>query len=96
MARISFKAKVKTVYNVDDTAAYQYIQVPEFKRCHCDMHSFRVHAKYGAYANSDFFGGMLKRIRADVFGGNQLRLDAIPAGVSVDTSGFLAAVTFDV
>ena len=27
MPRITFKAKVRTMYNMDDTVAYQYVEV---------------------------------------------------------------------
>lgn len=93
MARISFRAKVQTMRTVEGEALYRYLQVPEFKRAHCDMGAFRTHAKYGAYANSDLFPGVLRRIRADVFGGRPLRLDQVPDGVSVDETGFLAEVS---
>lgn len=96
MAQIQFKGKIQTVYNMDDSVAYKYIQIPQVDRKHCDMNAFRSHAKYGAYANSDLFKGMLRRIRQETFGKDILRLDAIPPGVNVDTSGFLAVVTFDV
>jgi hypothetical protein len=97
MAKISFRTKVQQTYHSDDTPATAYIQVPELKRSHCDMNAFRQHAKYGAYANSDLFLGMLARIRRDMFGASGvLKLDAIPQGVYVDTSGFLALVEFDV
>lgn len=97
MATIKFKCKVQTMYNMDNTVAYEYLQVPELDRKHCDMGAFRMHGKYGSYANSDLFKGMLKRIREDTFGGkNMIRLDAIPDHVKVDLTGFLAVVTFDV
>mgnify|MGYP006977239969 FL=1 len=97
MARIQFKGKVQTMRNADDdSAVYEYIQVPAFDRKHCDMNAFRRHKKYGPYANSDLFKGMLNRIRKDVFGGQVLKLNAIPEGVQVDASGFLAVVTLDV
>lgn len=96
MATIQFKAKIQTVYNMDDTPAYYYIHVPELDRKHCDMPAFRQHKKYGPYANSDLFKGMLKRIRSDIFQGRPLKLNAIPEGVTVDTSGFLAVVTIEV
>lgn len=91
-ARIQFKGKVETMYNVDGTVAYQYIHVPEFDLKHCDMNAFRRHPKYGGLANSDLFKSVLKRIRQDKFQG-QLKLSSIPDGVSVDTSKFLAVVT---
>lgn len=96
MAKIQFKGKVQTMFNVDNTVAYEYIQVPKFDRKHCDMGAFRQHPKYGSYANSDLFNGFLSRIRKDHFGGQVLKLNAIPEGVQVDTSGFLAVVTLDV
>jgi hypothetical protein len=96
MATIKFKAKVQTMYSMDDVPLYQFVQVPEFKRSHCDMNAFRKHDKYGAYANSDLFAGMLARIRKDRFSGAMLRLDQIPECVTVDATGFLVTVTFDV
>ena len=96
MARIEFKAKVQTMWNMDDTIAYTYIQVPQLDRKHCDMHAFRTHEKYGGLANSDLFKGVLKGIRARFFKDGWLRLNSVPDGVLVDTSGFLAKVTIDV
>lgn len=93
-AKIQFKGKVQTMFNVDDTVSYRYIQVPELDRKHCDINAFRKHPKYGPYANSDLFKGMLKRIRSERFGGVFLKLNCVPDGVNVDESGFLAVVTF--
>lgn len=96
MAKISFRAKVETLRYVDNTVASVRIKVPELKRSHCDMNAFRRHPKYGSYANSDLFPGILKRIRAERFGGDYVKLDKIPDGVTVDQSEFLATVTIDV
>jgi hypothetical protein len=97
MAKISFRAKVQRICNMDDTIAYEYVQVPKLDRKHCDMNAFRQHAKYGSYANSDLFLGMLATIRKGICNvDGWIKLDAIPQGVSVDTSGFLALVEFDV
>jgi hypothetical protein len=61
------------------------------------MSAFRRHPRYGSFANSDLFQNMLTRIRRDVFGtSDAVRLDRIPSGVLVDTSGFLATVSFEV
>lgn len=96
MARIQFKGKIETVYNMDDTIAYRLIRVPTFARAHCDMNAFRRHPKYGSYANSDLFPAFLSRIRKDTFPRvDYFRLDQTPEGVTVDTSGFLAVVTLD-
>ena len=96
MAKIMFKAKLRTLYNLDDTVAYQYVSVPVLTRAHCDMNAFRSHPRYGAYANSGLFPLMLAEIRSDRFPLGILRLDDIPAGVTVDAGGFLAKISFDV
>lgn len=98
MAKIQFKAKIESITFVGDSMpAYRRIKIPELKRNHCDMAAFRQHPKYGSYANSDLFHGILKRIKSEIFNGRDyLRLDSIPAGVSVDESGFLANVEFSV
>ena len=96
MAKIEFRAKVQSVYNLDDTRAYEYVAVPAFKRSHCDMGAFRSHPRYGSYANSDLFLGMLAEIRGDWFPRGIVRLDDIPADVTVDAGGFLAKISFDV
>lgn len=84
MATIRFKGKIKTVYNMDGTPAYDCIRVPEFTTRHCDMNAFRSHPKFGALANSDLFLG------------DYLRMDRVPPCVEVETSGFLATVTVHV
>jgi hypothetical protein len=95
--RIQFKAKIQEVLNMDDTVAYQYVSVPVLKRSHVDMNAARNHPKYGGYANSDMFPGMLARIRSDLIKGSLgLRMDRLPENVVVDTSGFLANVTIEV
>lgn len=95
-ATITFRAKVKTVWHAHDpdSVAWRYVDVPALARRHCDMNAFRRHPKYGSYANSDLFPGMLARIRRDV--GETIRLDRIPASVTVDESGFLAVVVISV
>ena len=100
-ARISFKAKVESVYAPDGAAvAYRIVRVPVLARRHCDMNAFRRHPKYGGLANSDLFAGVLARIWRDVFDCRDyrpfIRLDQLPAGVTVDESGFLAVVSVDV
>jgi hypothetical protein len=101
MAKITFKAKVQPVQNMDGTFAYNMVQIPALTRSHCDMGAFRQHKKYGGFANSDMFPAMLKRIRSDI-GGSAARLRfgaegyTLPENVSIDTSGFLAKVEIDV
>lgn len=97
MATIQFKTKIQTVYNHDNSIAWQYIQVPaKLTRNHCDMPAFRLHPRWGGVANSDLFLGLLKRLRKDIFGGDEIRLDKIPHNVTIDTSGFLAVVSAEV
>jgi len=97
MATIQFKAKVQECMNVDGSLAYKFVRVPEFKRLHCDMHAFRTHPKYGAYANSDLFLGMLKTIRQQFVNSyGYMRLDALPSGIIADHSAFLSTFTIEV
>jgi hypothetical protein len=98
MATVTFKGKVKTVYYVDDTKAYDYIQIPVLTRGHCDMKAFRKHSKLGSYANSDMFLGILERQSQSVLqydSSRKLRLHNIPDGVKVDSTGFLTVVSFE-
>lgn len=98
MATITFKAKAVKFENIDGSDPHLRIQVPTLTRRHCDMDAFRRHPKFGSYANSDFFPGMLGRIRTDLIRGTGpwLRLDDLPANVHADTGGFLATITIEV
>lgn len=96
MATITFKAKKQKMGNMDGTLAYEYVSFPILDRKHCDMQEFRQHTKYGPYANSDLFKGMLAGIRKDLLKGEFLRLDTLPSNVSLDDSGFLAVITIKV
>lgn len=96
MAKISFKTKLIKVYNPDDTFAFTQVNVPDFKRSHCDMHAFRMHKKYGGFANSDLFPSILKRIKKEAAPLGFWKLEELPEGVEIDASGFLASVTIEV
>ena len=68
---------------------YHYIAVPVFI-ADVDMNAARQQPKYGAYANSDMFPGMLAKIRSGIVGGALgLRMDRIPPNVTVDPQGSL-------
>lgn len=95
MATVSFKAKIETIYNVDDTVAYRRIKVPTITRRHCDMHAFRTHRKYGGFANSDLFASVLVRALKTAGVGGYLRLDALPDAVTVNEQAFLALVRIE-
>jgi|688.fasta_scaffold755502_3 hypothetical protein len=96
MPIISFKAKVETIYNADETPAWRWIKVPAIERRHCDMAAFRSHAKYGSYANSDMFGAIVKRAFKEAGVKEYIKLHEIPANVTIDESGFLAKVTINI
>lgn len=96
MARIEFKGKLNEVHNPDGSFAWLYVKVPAITRSHCDMHAFRTHARIGGLANSDLFPAVLKRHLAAMNVKDVIRLDAIPEGVDVDCSGFLAKVTINI
>ena len=96
MARITFKAKPVTYYNMDDTIAFTEIAVPKIARRHCNMDEFRKHAKIGSYANSDMFSGFIARALRGMGIEKRIRLDQpLPDGVAIDASGFLSVVTID-
>ncbi len=95
MATIEFRAKVEKLSYADGQFAYSRVKVPKLGRQHCNMAEFRCHPKYGAWANSDMFPSVLRRRANDLGIGDYIKLDNIPAGVTVDTSGFLAVVTIE-
>lgn len=96
MPNVTFRAKVESVYNPDgESVAFRMFKVPAIKRAHCDMDAFRRHARFGPYANSDMFPGLLRRQLAEQGIKETIRMDRLPACVSVDESGFLARVTID-
>ncbi len=94
-ATVIFRAKVRPVYDPKtDEVAFRDVAVPVFARRHCNMDAWRRHPKFGGLANSDLLPNILARIRADLVGyGSTIRLDRLPAGVTVDESDFLATVT---
>lgn len=96
MTTIEFRAKVQRVYYADGQLAYTCVKVPKLGRQHCNMADFRRHPKYGSYANSDLFPSMLNRRAKELGVGEYIKLDSVPAGVTVDTTGFLALVTVEV
>lgn len=98
MAQIQFKAKaVKEILpDPDKETGVLIIYVPELKRSHCDMASFRVHPKFGGFANSDLFPSILKRIKREIAPHGWIRSDSVPDNVSINSAGFLTIVTIDV
>ena len=98
MAKITYKAKIRTVYNVDGSVAWRYVDIPKIGRHHCDMDAFRNDRASGfdGIANSDLFLGAINSLVRRMAGGRDtFRLDAIPDGFQVDESGFLAVITID-
>ena len=89
MATITFKAKERN----------GFIDVPQFKRSHCDMAAFRDHPTYGFLANSDLFPNALAKIRRTAIGSDHreyIKSASLPDHVTVDRSAFLATVTITV
>lgn len=93
---ITFKAKPQRVMTMEDTLHYEFVKVPALTRAHCDMAAFRSSKKFGDYANSDFFLSMAKRALMAMGVGPTIKLNAVPAGVTIDTNGFLATVTITI
>jgi len=103
MFTLTFRTKVQRPTYADGTPARPYVTLPSPERRHVDdMHNARMSRKYGPYANSDLFPGMLRRIVASVakpVGETSFRLhldEPLPPGVTVDTGGFLAVVSIAV
>lgn len=91
MSKITFRAKSHPLPG----GAYM-LHVPNLARAHCDMASFRTHPKYGAYANSNMFPSILKRVRRDLFGDSGCIFSGREyAGVKIEP-GFLHTVTIEV
>lgn len=96
-ALITFRTKVKTMFDMAGNELYHYVDVPKLTTSHCDMNAFRQHPRYGGLANSVLFTSVLARIRSDLLDGKKyLRLDNLPNHVTVDKSGFLAIVVIKV
>lgn len=97
MAKITFKCRPVAEIMPDNTDTGVFIiYLPKFERKHCDMHAFRAHKKYGAYANSDLFRSILARISRDIAPFGHIRTDNVPDNVTIDNSGFLWKVEIDV
>jgi hypothetical protein len=102
--KVTFRAKVKECYFTDGTLARRYIKVPKVTSAHYDVSEARIHPRYGNMANWDGFpsvvqGAMLKSgVRKDA-AGMWVELGPVaelPAGITVDETGFLAVVTVDI
>ena len=96
MATIKFRTKPMPVEYPEGGHAYTLIRVPQLTRSHCDMAAFRRHRRYGSFANSDLFPGILARIRKRVAPHGWFKVEDPPAGVTVDASGILAVVTIEI
>jgi len=96
MAAITFKAKAHDVRDMDDNLVYRMVHLPKLTTSHCDMAAFRKHPRYQGIANSQLFPNALSRIARDIAPAGFIRTDRVPAGVTLDMSGFLAVVTIEV
>lgn len=95
MPRVTFKAKPETVYNMDNTPAFTWIKIPALTSKHCDMAAFRSDKVFGSFANSDLFPSMLQRALKVAGIGSHIKLDAIPACVTVTPGPLLSIVTIE-
>jgi len=93
MAKITFKTKAGKLHDGD--IIVDEFKVPALTRSHCDMDKFRSHPKYGDYANSDLFPGILARIAKEVAPSGWIRSDRLPSNVTV-TPGYLTTITIEV
>ncbi len=104
MAKVQFRAKIETVYNMDDTVAYRRVKVPKLKQSHCDMSAMRMHSnsRISGFSNPDLFPNILAGYRREIFGQNidtfegYVRLDKMPERVTVVEKGLFATVSFDI
>jgi len=92
-ARITFKAKIENEQRFLDGKLVwrRVVRVKQkLQRRDCDLR------QHGAI-NSNMYPAFLKRAMAEVIGNaRSLDVDALPPGVSVDESEFLAKVTVEV
>jgi len=95
MPRVTFKAKPETVYNFDGTPAFTWIKVPALSAKHCDMSAFRRDPVFGGFANSDILPGILARALNVAGIGSHIKLDSIPACVTVTPGPLLSVVSIE-
>lgn len=89
--QVRFKAKAEPVGD------RLLVKVPKIEPRHTDRAEWRASRRFGAFANSDLFPGLLRRQVGNVIGQRTcLWLDDLPAGVEADTSGFLASITITI
>lgn len=96
---ITFRAKIVETEAIDsDTVVERRIKVPALTASHYDNNGTRMAGEPlgggSAMAQRMFAAWLARAARAvGVTPGGYLDLDALPASVTVDTSGFLAVVT---
>jgi hypothetical protein len=95
-ALYTFKTKPETYQNRAGATVTRVKMPATLSLSHVSLPDLRQHKRYGAWANSDLLLSLIARDmkRAGIPAG-MLDLSDLPAGVSVDTAGFLAAVTID-
>lgn len=102
--QIRFKGKAREMRYTDGALASRYVEVPTLERRHVvDIADARRSRRFGPYANSDLFPGMIRRaaVAAGVkeVSDGKYRVDLTkpaPDGMTIDTTGFLVEVTIDV
>ena len=96
MARIIFATKLKLIKDDAGNVVKRLAKVPKIKKNHCQMSEFRDSShKLSAYANSDFFEGMLASELRKLNIKEYIDIGDLPEFVSIE-NGFLTTVTIDI
>lgn len=89
---VVFKGKIRDMHNVNGTLSYRYIPIKKTISKADYIHPAGTN-RHAGYYNSNLFISMIKRGMLEVIGtAEKIKMEQLPAGVSVDTSGFLAEV----
>ena len=88
---IEYRVKVRTFREADGSTPAYFAPKRNITRADCTMRP-TDHAFY----NADVFPSMLNRLHSRIMGEREfVSLESLPAGVTVDTTGFLATVRID-
>ena len=92
MLTITFTVKMKPVYFVDGSLAWEGAPLPKKLASYADRDAFRQSRRFGAYANSDLFESILQREVKRLGVSSYLKLGQLPECVTVETA-FMSTVT---
>ena len=92
---ITFKGKVKPVYFIDGSLAWEGLPLPKKLSPYANKSAFRTSKRFGSYANSDLFESILQREIKRLGVRDYLRIGSLPDCVTIEL-GFLATVTITI